>query len=79
MERHLNPNPPPEEAPSEPTPGESPSNPGGGGVPPLPDDGDYNCSDFETQEQAQKVLNQDPSDPHNLDGEGDGTPCESLP
>ena len=52
------------------TPGESPSNPGGGGVPPLPDDGDYNCSDFEAQEQAQRVLNQDPSDPHNLDGEG---------
>jgi hypothetical protein len=25
------------------------------------------------------VLDRDPSDPNNLDGEGDGIPCESLP
>jgi hypothetical protein len=48
-------------------------------IPPLPSDGDYNCSDFETQAQAEAVLKQDPSDPHYLDGEGDGVPCEDLP
>ena len=64
---------------SEPAPSETPSNSGGGGIPPVPDDGDYNCSDFETQAQAQRVLDADPSDPHNLDGDGEGVPCESLP
>ena len=48
-------------------------------IPPLPADGDYDCADFETQAQAKAVLEQDPSDPHYLDGEGDGTPCEDLP
>ena len=67
----------PESAP-EPEPSQSPGS-GGGGIPPVPSDGDYNCSDFATQAQAQQVLEQDPSDPHNLDGEGDGVPCESLP
>ena len=41
--------------------------------------GDLDCSDFETQEEAQEVLDADPSDPNYLDGEGDGIPCESLP
>ena len=67
----------PESAP-EPEPSQSPSS-GGGGIPPVPADGDYNCSDFDIQQQAQRVLERDPSDPHNLDGEGDGVPCESLP
>lgn len=40
---------------------------------------DYNCSDFETQEEAQAVLDDDPSDPHGLDRDGDGVACESLP
>lgn len=48
-------------------------------VPPLPSDGNYDCADFETREQAQAVLDRDPSDPHYLDGEGDGVPCEDLP
>jgi hypothetical protein len=48
-------------------------------IPPLPADGDYDCADFETRAQAQAVLEQDPSDPHYLDGEGDGIPCEDLP
>lgn len=47
-------------------------------IPPLPSDGDYDCSHFETQEQAQAVLEQDPSDPHRLDGDDDGVACESL-
>lgn len=48
-------------------------------IPPLPADGNYDCADFETRAQAQAVLEQDPSDPHYLDGEGDGIPCEDLP
>lgn len=48
-------------------------------VPPLPDDGDYDCSHFDTQERAQRVLERDSSDPHGLDGDDDGAACESLP
>ncbi|GAA5109543.1 excalibur calcium-binding domain-containing protein [Haloechinothrix salitolerans] len=40
---------------------------------------DYNCSDFETQEEAQEEYEKDKSDPHGLDGDGDGVACESLP
>lgn len=38
---------------------------------------DYDCSDFDTQEEAQGVYDEDPSDPYRLDG--DGVVCESLP
>ena len=48
-------------------------------IPLLPSDGNYDCADFETQTQARAVLNRDPSDPHYLDGDGDGIPCEDLP
>jgi Excalibur calcium-binding domain len=41
--------------------------------------GDLNCTDFATQEEAQEVLDANPSDPNYLDGEGDGIACESLP
>jgi len=40
---------------------------------------DCNCSDFDTQAEAQACLNADPTDPFNLDGDNDGIPCESLP
>ena len=41
---------------------------------------DLNCDDFATQEEAQAVLNADPSDPFGLDGnDNDGIACESLP
>jgi hypothetical protein len=48
--------------------------------------GDYDCSDFDTQEQAQRVYEQDTSDPSGLDGppgeeytgEQD-VACEDLP
>jgi len=40
---------------------------------------DCNCSDFDTQAQAQACLNADPTDPFNLDGDNDGIACESLP
>ena len=46
----------------------------------------YDCPDFEYQEDAQAVYDQDPSDPHGLDGppvegfDGDpGVACEELP
>ena len=39
---------------------------------------DYDCSDFQTQSQAQAVYDQDPSDPNGLDREGDGIACETA-
>jgi hypothetical protein len=48
-------------------------------IPPVPADGDYNCADFATRAQAKIVLERDSSDPHYLDGDGDGVPCEDLP
>jgi len=42
----------------------------------------YDCSDFATQEEAQAVFNQDPSDPYGLDedpGPDDGVACEWNP
>jgi Excalibur calcium-binding domain len=39
---------------------------------------DLDCNDFATQEEAQAVLNQDPSDPNRLDEDNDGTACETL-
>ena len=39
--------------------------------------GDYDCADFSNQPQAQKYLL--PGDPYNLDGDGDGIACETLP
>ena len=41
-------------------------------------DGNLDCASFETHEEAQRVLEQDPSDPHYLDGDGDGLACEEL-
>jgi micrococcal nuclease len=42
--------------------------------------GDLDCSDFSTQEEAQAVLDRDPSDPNRIDGtDNDGIACESLP
>jgi endonuclease G len=38
---------------------------------------DCDCSDFSTQEEAQKVLNAFEGDPHKLDGDGNGLACES--
>lgn len=40
---------------------------------------DYNCSDFRTQAEAQRVLDATPGeDPHKLDRDGDRIACESL-
>lgn len=40
---------------------------------------DFDCVDFEFQEEAQDVYNEDRSDPYNLDPSGDGVACSSLP
>ena len=41
---------------------------------------DLDCGDFTWQEDAQAVLDRDPSDPHGLDGDdNDGKACEHLP
>ena len=43
--------------------------------------GDYDCSDFPTQEEAQEFFEEEggpDSDYHNLDRDGDGVACESL-
>ena len=40
--------------------------------------GDLNCADFGSQAEAQAELERDPSDPHNLDADDDGTACEDL-
>lgn len=48
-------------------------------IPPPPSDGDYDCSHFDTQDQAQQVLERESGDPHRLDGDEDGIACESLP
>ena len=45
------------------------------------EDDDRNCSDFDTWQQAQDFYESEGgpgSDPHGLDGDGDGTACESL-
>ncbi|GAA4795842.1 hypothetical protein GCM10023200_34880 [Actinomycetospora chlora] len=39
----------------------------------------YNCGDFDYQEDAQAVLDQDSSDPNRLDGDSDGVACQNLP
>jgi hypothetical protein len=40
---------------------------------------ELDCVDFATQEEAQAVYDQDPSDPNMLDGDKDGVACENLP
>lgn len=44
-----------------------------------PQDTNLDCAGFKTQAEAQRVLEQDSSDPHYLDGDGDGAACEELP
>jgi endonuclease YncB( thermonuclease family) len=56
----------------EPTPASQSASPGSGG------DSNLDCGGFETHREAQRVLEQDPSDPHYLDGDGDGVACEEL-
>jgi hypothetical protein len=46
--------------------------------PPSDSSGDLDCSDSATHEEAQRVLEKDPSDPNYLDGDDDGVACEDL-
>jgi len=39
---------------------------------------DCDCSDFNTQEEAQRLLDAFPDDRHKLDGDGNGLACERL-
>lgn len=43
--------------------------------------GDKDCTDFDTQKEAQNFFesHRPGSDPHQLDGDGDGVACETLP
>ena len=49
------------------------------GAPGASAQADQNCDDFATQEEAQAVLDADPSDPNGLDADDDGIACEDLP
>ena len=40
---------------------------------------DMDCADFATQQEAQAVYEEDSSDPHGFDADGDGEACEELP
>lgn len=40
---------------------------------------DGNCSDFNTQADAQRIFDAFPGDPFSLDRDADSIPCESLP
>lgn len=48
---------------------------GAADVPPQ----DLDCVDFTYQEEAQAMFDQDPTDPYNLDPNGDAYACSSLP
>lgn len=46
-----------------------------------PSTGDYDCSDFSSQSEAQEFFEDEggsENDYHNLDRDGDGVACESL-
>ena len=40
--------------------------------------GDFDCEDFENQEEAQAVYDEDTSDPNGLDADEDGEACEDF-
>src|SRR5215216_233592 len=41
--------------------------------------GQYDCASFGSQESAQVELDSDPSDPNNLDSDGNGIACDNYP
>lgn len=53
------------------------------GSPAIGEDGDtpddFDCRDFDTQAEAQQLLDSTPGDPFGLDGDADGIACENLP
>jgi hypothetical protein len=38
----------------------------------------FNCGDFDSQKDAQRVLIRDPSDPNNLDADNEGMACDTY-
>jgi endonuclease G len=52
--------------------------PSGSVLPPCVED-DCNCGDFRDQALAQQVLDAQPEDPFQLDRDGNGVACETLP
>src|SRR5215218_638264 len=58
---------------------EAPHAPQGSVIPFVQQTDDLDCEDFETQEEAQATLDQDPADPNNLDPNHDGIACALLP
>lgn len=49
---------------------------------PFEESGDRDCNDFDTHEEAQRFFDSEGGpefDYHNLDRDGDGVACESLP
>jgi micrococcal nuclease len=54
---------------------------GGSDLPPPsgPSSDLYDCSDFDSQSQAQQILENTRGDPSGLDGDDNGQACESLP
>ncbi len=42
------------------------------------DSTDLDCEDFGSQQEAQAALDADPSDPNNIDQDGNGIPCEDA-
>jgi hypothetical protein len=70
----------PEETTEEPTETATPTpaDDSGSSVNDGPGD-DLNCDDFDTQEEAQEVYEQNTDDPNQLDGDNDEIACEALP
>ena len=48
-------------------------------TPPAGAQAEGNCGDFASQAEAQASLREDPSDPNNLDDDGDGIACLNAP
>lgn len=44
----------------------------------MPTDGDYDCKDFSSRAEVDRVFEANPGDPFDLDRDKDGIPCESL-
>lgn len=47
-------------------------------VPVMAQEDRFNCEDFATQTRAQRILDRDPSDPNQLDGNNNGEACEEF-
>jgi micrococcal nuclease len=48
-------------------------------TPPGAEEDLYDCPDFAYREEAQEILDRDPSDPYGLDADGDVEACDGLP